>query len=415
MSMREDTELIVLSYVLFGDNAGAVFSVLSEDDFSDSSIRGAYAKGKALWKETGKCDLTAIQYRCSDDELGACKISASVFYPSMDIDAHIKALQELVALDKVKQIAIELQTAGSLNDVLRTENELQKITRGSVKSSAISYADYMDKFLTRKTATLDAYPTGMSKLDRFLVISPGDFVILAGEQSSGKTAFSLELMNRFASKGFRCAYFSLETEEYKLGDRAFCNYAKLDFNNVKRQELDGDDWERASALSESFAKLPVKIVPSAGRTVEWIKAEALRQDAQIIFVDYLGLITPSRGNREKSYEITSNISKELHTLAQSEKITVIALQQQNRAGAGNASMHSLRDSSQLESDADAILILTIPKDEYGKTERDKANDYLPAWQEDLNIAKNKDGDRVTIPLIFDGQHQRFYEMETRYE
>ena len=78
-------------------------------------------------------------------------------------------------------------------------------------------------------------------------------------------------------------------------------------------------------------------------------------------------------------------------------------------------MHSLRDSSQLESDADAILILTIPKDEYGKTERDKAYDYLPAWQEDLNIAKNKDGDRVTIPLIFDGQHQRFYEMETRYE
>ena len=415
MSVRSDTELSVLSYVLFGDNPGAAFSALSGDVFTDNVIRSAFIKGKALWKETGKCDLTALQYRCNEEELNACKVSAGLFYPSMDIESYVGALQEATMLDNVKQIAVKLQVANTVDDVLKAESDLQKITRGSVKSSAISYADYVERFLERKTSALDAFQTGMSKLDRFLIVSPGDFIILAGEQSSGKTAFSLELMNRFASRGYRCAYFSLETEEYKLGDRAFCNYANLDFNNVKRQELDVDDWEKASTLSERFAQLPVKIVPAAGRTVEWIKAEALRQDAQIIFVDYLGLISPGRGNKDKSYEITSNISKELHTLAQSEKITVIALQQQNRAGAGNASMHSLRDSSQLESDADAILILTIPKDEYGKTERDRAYDYLPAWQEDLNIAKNKDGDRVTIPLIFDGQHQRFYEMETRYE
>lgn len=413
--MREETELRILAVALYNDTPGKVFSALSEDAFSDRSIRGAYSKAKAEWNESGSVNLTIIQHRCTEEEFGACREAANIWYPSLEVDADIKALEELNALDKIKIIGVELQTASSMDEVLSAESKLQKVTRGSVSVPSITYEDYIEKFLERKTSTLVAYKTGLSKLDQYLVISPGDFIILAGEQSSGKTAFSLELMNRFAKNGHKCVYFSLETEAYKLGDRAFSNYAILDFNNVKRQDLDGDDWEKVAERRDEFRKLPVCIVPSAGRTVEWIKAEALRQEAEIIFIDYLGLISPGKGNKDKSYEITSNISKELHTLAQSEKITVIALQQQNREGAGKANIHSLRDSSQLESDADAILILTIPKDDNGLTERDRASDYLPSWEEHLNIAKNKDGDRVTIRLTFDGQHQKFYEMETRYE
>ena len=415
MNFREETELYLLAYVIYGENPGTVFSAISEDEFSDRSVRGAYNKAKSIWQEKGEMNLPALQNICNPEELGACRAASEYYYPSVDIEDHIDNLKDLNALQEVERLADELKLAEKMSEVTDTVGKLEKLTRGAIKSEAITYDDYMEKFLTRKTSKLESYETGFSKLDRYLVISPGDFVILAGEQSSGKTAFSLELMNRFAKRGHRCAYFSFETEEYKLGDRAFCNYANLDFNNVKRQDLDGDDWEKASEKEKEFRALPVSLVPSAGKTVEWIKSEALRLNAEIIFVDYLGLITPSRGNRDKSYEIATNISKELHTLAQSEKITVIALQQQNRDKVGSASMHSLRDSSQLESDADAILILTIPKDEYGKSERDYSQAYLPAWEEELHIAKNKDGDRVTMSFTFDGQHQRFYEREDRYE
>ena len=415
MTPREQTELYLLAYALWGDTPGRVFSVLSADMFSDPSVRGAYSKAQDMWREKGELNLVLLVNLFDDSEVGAFRVAGDYFYKSLEPEEHIEALQNFIALSEIVMLGEELVRVEKMDDALAIEAKLQNLTRGTVKSKAITYSDYMDKFLERKTTPLVAYQTGLSKLDRFLVISPGDFIILAGEQSSGKTAFSLELMNRFAKRGQKCAYFSLETEEFKLGDRAFCNYANLDFNNVKRQELDGDDWERASEAMESFKALPVSIVPSAGKTVDWIKAEALRLSAEIIFIDYLGLITPNKGNKEKSYEVATNISKELHTLAQSEKITVIALQQQNRDRVGSASMHSLRDSSQLESDADAILILTIPKDEDGKSERDKSMDYLPAWEEELHIAKNKDGDRVTMSMTFDGQHQRFYEREERYE
>ena len=414
MNVREQTELLLLAYALYGQNPGSVFSVIASNMFSDASIRGVYATAQGMWKENGDVNFALLDNVLNPDEIGALRQAAELYYPSLEVADHIEALQELNAMEQIDRLADELKYAQSIEDVNETVNKIQKLTRGTVKIPTVTYEDYITKFLERKTSALIAYETGLGKLDRYLVISPGDFVILAGEQSSGKTAFSLELMNRFAKRGHKCAYFSLETEAYKLGDRAFCNYANLDFNNVKRQELDEYDWEKVAEKKDEFRALPVSIIPAAGRTVDWIKAEAVRQEADIIFVDYLGLISPGKGRNDKSYEIATNISKELHTLAQSEKITVIALQQQNRDRVGSASMHSLRDSSQLESDADAILILTIPKDESGKTERDNSDEYLPRWEEILNIAKNKDGDRVAIPMIFDGQHQRFYEIEERY-
>lgn len=400
--MRRDSELYILSFVIADENPGKVFSQIDALDIEDESIRGAYQKAKGLWMETGTTDFTALAHLCNEKETNAFRYAAAQYFPSMDIDAHIGAFNEAVALDKVKALAEKLKKSESLEDVMRVDADIQKVTRGSAKTAPISYADLMDKFLTRKMQKLVAYETGYPRLDSNLVISPGDFVILAGEQSSGKTAFSLEMMNRFSKKGYRCVYFSLETEPYKLGDRLLTNYSDLTFANVKRQDLSSEDWEKLDAKLQEIKKLPGMIVSAAGKTVEWIKAEAIRLDAQIIFIDYLGLIQPKRDEKDLRHAIAS-ISLDLHTLAQTEGITVIALQQQSRSMAGDSSMHSLRDSSQLESDADAILILTIPDGE-----RD-GDEYVPEWTEFLNIAKNKDGDRVTIPFRFNGAHQRFYE------
>ena len=257
--------------------------------------------------------------------------------------------------------------------------------------------------MRRKTEKLEAYETGFPRLDSHVVISPGDFVILLAEQSAGKTAFSIELMNRFARNGHKCVYFSLETEPYKLGDRALTNYTNMSFNNVKRQSMTEDDWERISEKSQEIKALPGEIIAAAGMNVDQIKIEAIRREAEIIFIDYVGLIQPRKGTTDSIYREMTAISKDLHTLAQTEKMTIIALQQQNRGKAGEADLHSGRDTSQFESDADVMMILTIPEGE-----RD-GEEYVPSWTENLNIVKNKEGDRCFIPYTFDGSRQKFYE------
>ena len=62
-------------------------------------------------------------------------------------------------------------------------------------------------------------------------------------------------------------------------------------------------------------------------------------------------------------------------------------------------MHSLKETGQLEQDADAIMLL------YRPGPRD--DNYDPSKTRFLKIAKQKEGRLGRWPLYFDGAHQRF--------
>lgn len=400
--MSKETELNILSLAL-SDDCGTVFSQIDETEFADATIRSVYSQAKRFWKDTGSTDFGALIVSLPKEDMEMVANAINNIYKGMDANAHVAAFKNERAIEQFKFLGMKLSSISDFDEASKIIADLQKVRIGTDEVEAVTYADLIEKFLTRKTQKLEAYETGFPRLDSHVVISPGDFVILLGEQSSGKTAFSLELMNRFAKRGYKCVYFSLETEAYKLGDRMLTNYTGMSFANVKRQSLSDDDWERISFDSKEIKNLPGLIVPAAGKDVDWIKAEAIRREAQIIFIDYIGLIQPRRGTTDSIYRETTAISKDLHTLAQTEKITVIALQQQSRGKAGEADMHSARDSSQLESDADVMMVLTIPD---GARSDDE---YVPSWTENLNIVKNKEGDRCFIPFTFDGSRQKFFE------
>lgn len=87
-------------------------------------------------------------------------------------------------------------------------------------------------------------------------------------------------------------------------------------------------------------------------------------------------------------------------MAQRTGITVFALSQLNRGGAGKVpSMEDIRESGQVEQDADLILLLY--KREEGSS--DPGN-------ETVVIGKNKEGQCGDLYFWFDGQHQKFNEV-----
>ena len=114
-------------------------------------------------------------------------------------------------------------------------------------------------------------------------------------------------------------------------------------------------------------------------------------------MDYLQIV---RGIGRDRYEIVTNISQDLHRLAQDYQIIVIALAQLTRPESIKGKMQrptmaSFRESGQIEQDADVAMLLYLSDPDNYKSDRE------------LKVAKNKEGAKTKINLAFDGTVQRF--------
>lgn len=392
---KQDIEYVLIGLVVDGKYAPQIFAEIDESEIHDEIARSVYSKLKKHWVSTGSSDLTPIALSLPADEK---EYSYWAVYDlaTRDWQTTVDRIKERNLVADAKSVAADLMTAQTTEDILDAQARLIKATQHDVKETAVSMEDAVMSFLSRMGKKVDHIKTGYSTLDRYTYIDKGDFVILAGEQSAGKTAFSISLMIRMAKQGKRCVYFSLETSTDKIFDRLVTNYATLNFQDLKQRSMSDEDTARATEAIGEIMKLPMHIVNASGRTVDWIKAEAIRLRADVIFIDYLGLINSKGKSR---YEMVTNTSLALHTMAQTSGITVVCLSQLKRPDGAvkrKPTMHDLRESGQIEADADLILLL------YNDKETGEYN---------VIVEKNKEGNVGIIDFKFDGEHQSFYEVD----
>jgi replicative DNA helicase len=125
-----------------------------------------------------------------------------------------------------------------------------------------------------------------------------------------------------------------------------------------------------------------------------IRAKIQERGYQVVVIDYLQLMRAKGGSR---YEQVTNISLDLHTIAQTLGVTVVALSQLSRSADDHTPKNSdLRESGQLEQDADVIMMMKLEK----QTE--------PSGPRKLFVTKNKEGELFMTQLSFIGKYQTFF-------
>ncbi len=139
---------------------------------------------------------------------------------------------------------------------------------------------------------------------------------------------------------------------------------------------------------------------------------------EVVIVDYLGLINPSRRAENKANEI-SEITRSLKMMAKDLKIPVICCAQLNRDSAGRGKSHrpllsELRDSGSIEQDADIVLLLY--REEYFANEKDD-KEQVPEEEAtgpktvEVIVAKNRHGETGTVNFNWDAEHTLFIAQE----
>lgn len=374
---------------------------LEPDDFKTSEFRTIYSACLDLFKEQRPVDSITVISNIGEEYkktvLEAAQLVPSIRHVSEYIDAVKERAQKINAYNKAISFieSIEDETLSTEKCRSMAADVINCFNTASKQEAVTAEQGYLD-FLDRMEHPKEHIKTGFEQLDRFVYIDKGDFVVVGGRPSAGKTAFTLQMMLEMA-KTHKVGYFSLETSAEKIFDRLVSNYAWTSFAKIKTAKFDDDDWKNLINRYDSFRKLGLEVIPAAGWTVEQIKSYSEIHRYEIVFIDYLTLV---RAQGKDDTERATHISQGLHTFAQQDGITVIALSQLNRGNGNELTLESLRQSGQIEQDADAVILIQY-------------DDSTPEVR-DIKIAKNKEGRIGKIHAKYDGDHMRFILVDSNH-
>ena len=437
-----DLEEVVLGALMLEKEAvNAVIDILSPEVFYKEAHQIIFAAIKDLFTKSEAVDiLTVTNHLKSTGDLeavgGAYYISqlTNRVVSSANIEYHSRIILQKYIQRRLIQISSETikdayEDSADVFDLLDTaENKLFAISENNLRRNYDQMPDLVklaiDDIESAKNAgsALRGVPSGYTELDR---ITQGwqksDLIILAARPSMGKTAFALN-MARNAAVEFNkpIAFFSLEMSSKQLVTRLISSETSLTADKLRSGQLAEYEWQQLNTKVTPLvnAKLYIDDTPQLSVFDLRAKCRRLKQqhDIQMVFIDYLQLMTAKtekNGNREQEI---SNISRSLKSLAKELDIPVLALSQlsrsvETRPGSKKPILSDLRESGAIEQDADMVLFIYRPE-YYGLT-TDEDNNSTQG-KAVVSIAKHRNGKLGDVNLRFVGKYARFEDLEQDY-
>ena len=265
--------------------------------------------------------------------------------------------------------------------------------------------------LYKNKGRIEGVPSGYRDLDDMTTgFHGGELILIAARPSMGKTSFGMNIIENAAIRANKkAAVFSLEMPAEQLVLRMLCTEAKVDMQQVRRGQLEDDDWLKLSESLTVIAGKKIFIDASAGLTVPEMRSKARRLQMEhgldVIMIDYLQLMTASGRFGSRQEEIAS-ISRSLKALATELGVPVLALSQLSRAPTGRSNhrpvLSDIRDSGAIEQDADVVMFIHR-EDYYDPKPENKG-------KAEIIIAKQRNGSLGTVELGFKGEYTWFMDL-----
>lgn len=230
-------------------------------------------------------------------------------------------------------------------------------------------------------------------------------VIVAARPGCGKTALLNQVGLVNSCRGYPGFIASLEMGADELVVRAMAQQARVNISGLLRGKLDRDQDEAAYNSVAQLGDIPLWLDTDTynlnGICGQVALAKA-RHNIAWFAVDHIGLVQTEKFSSRNDQ--IGHITRTLKQLCKRLGIPCLALSQLSRASETDKrrpGLHDLRDSGNIEQDADMVLMLHTDQ-----TDRSVAQRPLT-----VGVLKNRTGPTgwVDRPIFFDGQIQSIYE------
>lgn len=398
-------EQAVIGSMLVDDTGTAValaVSGLAEEDFlmeSDKALFRAF-RGKYLAGEVAD-PVTVLNAVAPGDRdmLDYLRQLMEITPTAANVSEYIRITKERSQVNKLRIIAEEIRAVSFPQDAMEHLARGMDLLSQDGRDDESNAAETMTAFLGDLKRTPQYLPWGFDFLNENVYTEKGDFVIIAGRPSDGKTALALHMAYEQA-KTLSVGFFSLETGRLKLAGRLASAVSGIPLGKMKSRTTTVEEQMLIASAANEIAQRSLTFIDAAGWTAAQIGARTLARRFDVIYIDYLQLIAPGTvTRRENRTSEVADISRSLATLARRHKVAVVALSQlsrpQDKTKRRTPVLADLRESGQIEQDADAVMFI------WRQSETDSQARRF------LTLAKNKEGMMGDWDLCFRGEIQRF--------
>ena len=433
-----EAEQSILSAILIQNNTlPEVLEILSEKHFYREAHRKIFTAILDLFERNEPIDLITLTNILKEhdqiESIGGASYLAELVdtIPMATNAAHYaRIVHEKATLRRLIERATSItsrcfEDQGEVEELLDfAERSIFEISEDKVRPAFYSLADILtDTYKAVEEAyenkvLVTGVPTGYRELDQKTSgLQPGDFIVIAGRPSMGKTALALNIARNAAiDANVPVAIFSLEMSKEQLSLRMLSAEARIDSTRMRGGFLSEADLARINRAAGTLYDLPIYIDDSPAISALEVRAKARRMKMEkglgLVIVDYLQLMKGRASAERRDLEI-SEISRSLKALAKELGLPVVALSQLNRKVEDRSNrrpvLSDLRESGAIEQDADVIIF--IYRDEVYNKEENNPNRGIA----EIVVAKQRNGPIGTVKLAFLEHCTRFENLASEGE
>lgn len=222
-----------------------------------------------------------------------------------------------------------------------------------------------------REAFAPAIPTGFVQLDKAVRFSPGRLLVLGARPGVGKTTLATQIATQVlsASETGRVVYCSVEMEAAEIGIKSLSCLSGV--NCVTPfEEQDELKIEHVYTLAANAATTLDRLHVYHGTELSSLTevcrdfASDTKVPLKMIVVDFITSLKPI-GEYPTKAEAVGSITTALKQLSKELAVPILACAQLNRGTAANKrpTMKDLKDSGQIEQDADVVMLLHRQEEE----------------------------------------------------
>lgn len=226
---------------------------------------------------------------------------------------------------------------------------------------------------------------------------PGELIYLAARAGVGKTALALQFATAAARANCPTLISSHEMMIRALARRIVAQDSGVAASTLKRKTFNDLERQRIVHSTGTLSDLPLWLMDSAKSAEEiFTVVERMKEsdNLQFLIVDYLQRVHPPKHIKERRLQV-EEVSSVLKGIAMAFGISVLCMSAVSRPAKGQSTkptMESLRESGNLEHDADVILLM---------------HREVNSIATEICIGKNRDGSTGIVNVDFEKNYVRF--------